>query len=239
MSTFRGLHKLADLHPIGIDCYSFRQIKFQDGVMRLRFTIRMLMIVTVVAATACGWYAMKRHHIKRRYQAISHLEELSGPVSWYDGGSEFEYVYGIELAGQFIDATLWKEISLLTEARTVSLNQTNVTDDDFKHLRRFWNIRHLSLFDTRVTSDGIDSLSRLTTLETLILSNTSIDDRAIGSLSQLKNLTTLNVRGTNISTLGIDRLQVALPNCRLFHDRNVGEPAAAPTYRASRFDNAD
>lgn len=205
--------------------------------MRPQFTLRTLMIFTVAFATACGWYAMKRQQMQRRYQAISHLEELSGPVSWYDGGSEFEYVHRIELEGHFIDETLWKEISVLTDARTVSLSETNVTDDDFKHLRRFWNIRDLYLRNTRVTSDGIGSLSRLTTLETLNISNTSIDDGAIRSLSQLKNLTTLNVHGTNISSLGIDRLRLALPNCRLFHGVRVGEPSDAPKDRASRFDN--
>ncbi len=205
--------------------------------MRPRFTIRTLMIFTVAVATACGWYAMKRQHLQRRYQAISHLQELSGPVSWYDGGSEYHYVYGIELAGHFIDEARWKEISLLTEARSVWLSETNVTDDDLKHLRSFWNIRHLSLQKTRVTSDGIDSLSRLTTLETLIVSNTSIGDEAICSLSRLKNLTTLNVRATNISPSGLDRLRAALPTCRLFHDGNVGESSDAPMDRASRFDH--
>lgn len=194
------------------------------GLMRPRFTIRTLMVITVVFATACGWLAMERQQLRRRYEAIAHLEELSGPVSWYDGGSDFECLHRIELEGHYIDQTLWNEISTLTEARTISLSRSNVTDDDFKHLRRFWNIRNLYLYDTAVTSEGIDSLSRLTALETLIISNTSIDDGAIGALTQLKKLTTLNVRGTNISELGIDRLRVALPNCRLIHDERVGEP---------------
>ena len=208
-----------------------------EGLMRLRFTIRTLLITAMVFATCCAWYAMKWQQLQRRYHAIAHLEKLSGPVSWYDQDSDFQYLHRIELQGKLIDETLWKEVSVLTEARTVSLSETNVTDDDLNYLRRFWNIRDLYLSNTSVTSEGIKSLTQLTTLETLIISNTSIDDRAIESLTQLKNLSTLNVWGTNISTSGIDQLRLALPNVRLFHDGRVGDPSDEPKDRASRFDN--
>jgi Leucine-rich repeat (LRR) protein len=196
--------------------------------MRPRFTIRTLMVLSVVIAIACAWYAMKREYLQRRLQAISRLEKLTGPVSWYDGGFEFEYIYEIELEGHDIDETLWQEISMLTEARSVLLRETNVTDDDLKHLSRFWNIRQLSLSNTAVTSDGMSALSRLKTLETLNISNTSIDDGAIRSLSGLRKLTSLNVHGTKISTLGIDRLRATLPNCRIYHDASVGDPGDPP-----------
>jgi hypothetical protein len=207
--------------------------------MRPRFTIRSVMIITVLVAMGCGWYAVKRKHLQRRAQAITHLVELSGPVSWYDGGTEFEYLYGIELEGHFIDERLWREISVLTEARKVSLIETNVTDHDFKHLRRFWNIRDLCLYNTRVTSVGVRSIAKLKSLETLIISNTLIDDDTIDSLLQLKNLSTLNVRGTNISTLGIARLRRAMPNCRLYCDDNIFELTGAPKERPPHFDNVE
>lgn len=184
----------------------------------MRFSIRALLLLTLACASFCGWLTWKRQQFQRRQQAIAHLEELSGPVSWYNEGSEFVYLHRIELQNHSIDDTLWNEISLLTEARTVSLSDTNVTDDDLKYLRRFWNIRDLYLSNTRVTSAGIESVCRLKTLRTLIISNTTIDDRVISSLSQLASLETLNVRGTDISVAGIEQLRLALPKCRLFHD---------------------
>lgn len=189
--------------------------------MRLRFRLSTLMVLIVLIASVCDWLAVKWQHMQSRQRAISHLEELSGPVSWYERDGDSGNVHGIELAGHHIDEELWNEISILSEARSVSLLETNITDDDLVHLRRFWNIRHLSLSNTLVTSNGMRSLSGLTTLETLVISNTSIDDGAIGPLTRFKNLTTLNVRGTHISTSGINRLRVALPNCRIYHDAGV------------------
>mgnify|MGYP001820742138 CR=1 FL=1 len=187
--------------------------------MRPQFTIRTLMVGTAIVACLCGWIAFQRHQIQRRRQAIARLEDLSGPVSYYNGGSAYDYVYGIELEGQVLDKSLWTDISMLSEeARSVWLGETNVTDAELGFLGRFRRIRHLSLCNTRVTSDGIDAISNLTSLDTLIISNTLVDDRAVPSLAKLNGLTGLNVHGTRISEAGIARLRSALPNCCICFD---------------------
>jgi hypothetical protein len=188
-------------------------------LMRLQFTIRTLMIGTAIVAGICSWIAFQRHHIQRRQLAIARLEDLSGPVSYYNGGSTYGYVYGIELEGQVLDKSLWTDISMFgDEARSLWLGETNVTDAELRFLRRFRRIEHLSLYNTKVTSDGIDAISNLASLNTLIISNTLVDDRAVPSLEKLHGLTVLNVHGTRISDAGITQLRSALPNCCIVHD---------------------
>lgn len=105
-----------------------------------------------IAAGLCGWIAFQRHYIQRRQLAIARLENLSGAVSYYNGGSTYGDVYGIELEGQVLDKSLWTDISMLgDEARSLWLGETNVTDAELQFLRHFRRIEHLSGTNTKVT----------------------------------------------------------------------------------------
>lgn len=65
-------------------------------------------------------------------------------------------------------------------------------DEQLKHLRRFWRLKHLTLLNTSVTGEGLANLRSLRNLETLRIYSTPIGDKGlqhIGEIESLKSLT--------------------------------------------------
>ena len=68
-------------------------------------------------------------------------------------------------------------------------------------------------------SDGA-FLTTLKTANGIDLSYTAITDEMIGHLSELEDLEWLNIEKTQITHSAIHELQLALPNCEVYHDNN-------------------
>jgi hypothetical protein len=123
----------------------------------------------------------------------------------------------------------------------VNLGERRVTDADLVHLKGLKDLEELDLTRTRITSDGLVNLKELATLRKLFLTDTKVDDPGISILKGLKALETLGLSGTKISDSGLDhlhgltglkslfcigtgvtdagaeKLQKALPKCRIAH----------------------
>lgn len=73
-------------------------------------------------------------------------------------------------------------------------------------------------FTSPLINDGhLRHLLPLTGLRDLELDGTQITDRGLASLAVLVHLNRLDVSGTGVTRAGIQRLQLALPHCRIIH----------------------
>ena len=207
--------------------------------MRPHFTIRTLLLGTLLVACICGGTLWHRRSMElkrqRRQEALVWLKERAGPIS-YSGSNQ---VYSVNLNRQRIDESTWYYLVSLNDAHAVRLDETNLNGTDLRRFSRFKNLKLLSLHNTRVaddhlplllpnsnledlylagtdvTSAGVPTMRQFRKLLNLNIANTKIDDAAVPVLIQMKQLQRLNANRTCISADGLHQLRNALPNCKI------------------------
>ncbi len=152
---------------------------------------------------------------------LSQLESLSLPDSEV-GDRELEAMTGLaslvslDLArGRITDSGV-KHVAAFTGLSTLALQGTQVTDEGLKTLGTMNQLINLGLADTQVTDVGMAHLSSLRRIYQMTLNNTLITDASVDHLSRLKSLRFLYLRNTKMSADGLDRLEKALPRCKIY-----------------------
>lgn len=97
-------------------------------------------------------------------------------------------------------------ISRMTRLTRLTLQGSNVSDDDLRHLARLTNLEELNLWHTGVGDAGVTSISGMTTLKSLQLGDTRITDAAVRELSKLTELRQLALARTKITDDGLKSL---------------------------------
>jgi hypothetical protein len=134
---------------------------------------------------------------------------LSLPLSWFAARMErirkhkqaIHAVHGlggrVMLSELVIPPRIWQLLGAEQEyfavGLYVGLNGTAVTDADLEHLEAVGNLQGLSLSDTEITDEGLKHLVGLT------------------------NLRHLDLLGTKVTPEGVERLQEALPECKIMY----------------------
>ena len=103
-------------------------------------------------------------------------------------------------------------LARLKQLRSLALEGTSVSD--LTPLAGLDQLEWLGLSSTQVSD--ISSLGGLVNLKSLSLIATQVSD--LTPLAGLTKLTELDVTGTSVSTVQIESLQKALPNCAIQHD---------------------
>jgi hypothetical protein len=78
-------------------------------------------------------------------------------------------------------------------------------------------LKRLAIPGWQVSRGGFAILSRLTHLRELVLSDTPISDAELVHLEELRELEDVWLFSTHVSSAGVERLQRAIPNCRIHH----------------------
>jgi hypothetical protein len=134
----------------------------------------------------------------------------------------------------------------LTELQTLDLRQTKVTDAGLVNLQGLTHLTLLDLADTQVTDAGLAHITNLTELRSLNLAGTQVTDAGLAHLKGLKRLVLMNLQGTKVTDAGlthlegltrlrglylsrakvtdagVEKLQQALPNCKIMHVASGG-----------------
>ena len=96
------------------------------------------------------------------------------------------------------------------------LVNASVSDAGLRKLAKAKNLVMLVIIGSpEVGDDGLAGLAALQNLDTLTLERTSVTDAGLVHLEKLRNLRNLNLSKTAVSMAGIDRLQRALPKCKI------------------------
>ena len=115
---------------------------------------------------------------------------------------------------QITDAGL-AHLEGLTKLETLDLSSTKVTDAGLAHLKGMTGLEALHLNGTEITDAGLAHLKKLTKLKALSLSGTATTDAGLMELKRMRNLVDLNLFDTKITDAGVEKLQAALPKCRV------------------------
>ncbi|MCE9545197.1 MAG: hypothetical protein K8T25_06735 [Planctomycetia bacterium] len=199
-----------------------------------QYRLRTLLIVMAIISIGMGWWSYKA---RKQREAITAIEAAGGyvcydfpirhppePSQW----SKFlvrtfgqEYLADVKMASFFghtcTDATL-KQLRGLAKLEWLYLKRTDVTDAGLAHLRGLTELTKLNLSETtQVTDAGLKHVKELTKLEELHLTDTLVTDAGLEHLKVLSELRVLSLDHTPVTNAGVARLQMSLPNCKIYH----------------------
>ena len=143
-----------------------------------RFSLRTAFLTFSVVAILLGIWTTRS--VKQR-QAVTALKQLGGEVVYYDDdASRLSKTMSSWLGRDFVYSVY-----------SVDLSDTEITDEDLRHLADLWTITSLWLSGTKVTGAGFDQLLNLQNLEGLGL-GAQVTNEPLRHVGQLRSLTYIN-----------------------------------------------
>src|SRR5262249_29708439 len=106
-------------------------------------------------------------------------------------------LYSLSLANTQVTDEQLKHLGHLNRLRALHLQHTNLKGWGFVHIKDFSYLRNLTFWWTKVTDEYFEYLSNLNSLEALNLSSTNITDQALSHLQDLPNLEDIDLWGTH------------------------------------------
>jgi hypothetical protein len=179
---------------------------------RFQFSIRSLLVLTVVVAIACSWLAVERGQARKQREAVEGIERLNGRV-YYD--------FHLDPSGNTVVSSVppWASDllgdALFEEVTQVDLSNVAVGDADLQRLTALPRLRWLFLRATEVSDAGLEHPKGLTRLQYLGLAGTKIGDAGLEHLRGLTRLDELDLTGTKVTNAGVKKLQQGLPKCQI------------------------
>ena len=135
---------------------------------------------------------------------------------------ELNQLQTLELWGTNVTDVGLANLKELTLLENLDLSKTGITDAGLANLKGLVKLQRLYLRITNVADAGLVNLRELTQLQTLDLGGTKVSDAGIVNLKGLTQLQGLDLRTaggrtTKVTSAGLNDLQKALPNCKIYH----------------------
>ena len=195
----------------------------------LQFSLRSLMIFTMICAAVSGYLAKKIEQKRHEQAAVDAIVKLGGLVSYdYDqgGGAReptpawltellgenfFSDVEDVDFGAGHVPQSNFAsadtiDFEYLIRLETLDLSRANLSDAGMAHLEGLSQLRQLNLRWNHATDVGVARISGLTRLEELDLTWNRITDRGLVELSGLSRLRKLNLSDNPINDPGLEHL---------------------------------
>jgi Leucine Rich repeat len=199
-----------------------------------QFSLRSLLIATVIIAVLCGWLGSQFEQRRKQQEAVREVVKAGGDVLYdyerVEGDRHWEpraeppgpawlrnllgedFFGDIEYVAFYDDATSTDAklatIEKLISLRGVNLEESNVTDGGLEHLAGLERLEYLWLSRTRITNDGLVNLRRLSKLKLLNVSHTEITDDGLANLKRLTELEYLDLSENPLTDTALEHLNV-------------------------------
>ncbi len=187
----------------------------------LQFSLRSLLIFTVICALACEWIVHWIEHKRMRQEAIDALLKIGGRVIFdfqQPGGSgvstgpmwlrrqlgenAFDDVVEVDLIGDELTDEALKNLKAIPSVKSLRLLYAGkVTDSGLSNLAPLVKLQRLVIEGSQVT--GIDSLDGLPELESLTLAGNNLTDAGIAKIKGLTGLRELSLSGRGLTDAGL------------------------------------
>src|SRR5258708_7595905 len=121
---------------------------------RFQFSLRTLLIFTLVVAVACAWLGRKIEQKRREREAVEAIVKKGG-VAWYEMENGIEKPAGPDWLRNLLGEDFFSEV------QGVDFYHRPVTDSELGFLKTLTTIQTLNLESTRVTDAGLANLEGL------------------------------------------------------------------------------
>jgi hypothetical protein len=194
------------------------------GLWRFQFSIRSLLAMVVVVAIPCSWMTVEMKAAEMQREALKRMDV----THWWDDsraeiGFDYQFDAGDILSPKPKGATpggpKWLRDLLsddfFADVIVFDANNSDFSDKQLEHVKGLRQLKMLFILDTKITDRGLEYLIDVPQLEYLYLDGTSVTDIGLDSLKCLTRLKYLEICQAKVTGEGLNRLQEALPNCRI------------------------
>ena len=126
---------------------------------------------------------------------------------------DMQQLQSLDLSGSKIASLIY--IKNLHQLQRLELAETNINDDDLRHIVHLHKLHILSLESTNITNDALKYIVQLKSLETLYLKRTQIDNGAVVYFKKLPHLYELHLKGTKVTLDAMYKIQTFAPRCKI------------------------
>jgi hypothetical protein len=177
------------------------------------------------------WFAIRFPQAQRQERAVIAINKLGGHViPWVEfiGEPGYRKLLGVELSDSNVTDDDLELLASLNGPGDLNLTNTKVSDAGLRHLVGLKRLHSLELNRTKITDAGLETIGTIHELVGLDLERTEVTDAGLDHIRGLTNLVWLDLRDTKVTKLGLNKLQQALPNCKIHWDPPPnGEPKKA------------
>jgi hypothetical protein len=140
---------------------------------RLQFTLRSLLILTLLVSLPLGWMAFRRAQVQRRWKRYHALKTLGGEIDLHfanrgerlegDGADDSPpwHIIAVRLPKSRITNAELALVESLSTLKELDLSGTKISDEGLARLGRLDRLEQLDLRDTRTTETGVSQLKKL------------------------------------------------------------------------------
>ncbi|MBL8795350.1 MAG: CocE/NonD family hydrolase [Planctomycetia bacterium] len=199
-----------EVHP-----NTFEPVKSIDGAKMAKNTIHLSaehpskVILPVIAPET---YLPERKGAADPGQ-VDRLKQIGARIQFDDQ----QRIIGVNLGERRLADADLANLQGLDHLQELDLTRTRITSAGLVHLQGLTSLKKLFLTETPVDDAGIGSLKGMKSLEVLGLSGTKVGDSALAQLEALPGLRSLFCIGTGVTDARVEKLQKALPQCRVTH----------------------
>ncbi len=172
-----------------------------------QFSLRTLLVVTVVLGLACGWLANNAERKRRERDAVAAIQKVGGSA-FYDYQHNVEYQDvppsatppGPEWLRRLLGDNFFCKVD------SAYLVRSSVSDADIENLATLADLKVLMLEGANVGDTQLERLKGLTQLKGLNLQGTKVGDAAMKYIGGMNHLKSLDLLGTNVTDAGLAQL---------------------------------
>ncbi len=180
-----------------------------------QFSLRTLLVLTVIVSLGMGWLMKERRRIAARREALIEAgwewDNFPKQPGWHRmlyGDDEPAFVYSLGIGDSNATDAELVHLTGLTQLKNLSLRKAQITDAGLTRLKGLGltQLIMLHLDNTPITDAGLVHLTGLTQLRHLGLNNTQITDAGLVHLTGLTQLQSLGLNNTQITDAGLVHL---------------------------------
>ena len=136
--------------------------------LRFQFSIRSLLLLTVVVAVACSWLAAEMERARKQRETVEEIEKAGGTVSYdYQLDPYGDWDTRCQATGTSRGCEKLLGDDLFVNVTEVSFAKSAISDAGLEHLKGLTQLQRLDLRGTKVSDAGLEHLKGLTQLQRL------------------------------------------------------------------------
>ena len=196
-----------------------------------QFSLKTLLVVVSLSCFGFAWIGWRMQQARENRERVAASEkEIEKTVAAIENSGGMVFSGNEErrpqtwLEGQFddpgdADDPVRDDLKVTTVIFLSYAQGGKVTDAELEQLLKgLENLEDLDLYRTNITDAGLEHVKVLKNLRYLNLHwQKKVTDAGLEYLKGLESLQHLDLRGTNVTDEGVNKLQRALPNCRISH----------------------
>jgi hypothetical protein len=198
---------------------------------RFQFSIRSLLVLTVVVALPCSWMAVEMKEARQQREVIFAIENAGGTVHYHwevdtdsrllpnpgpPGPAPLRRLLGKDFLDAVVVVDLGKDF--VTCGTGQRFDPLPVSDAVLEQLVGLPQFQRLGLRRREIADAGFERITELDQLKEIDLSGTNVTNATLGRLRRLRCLEELALMATQVNDDGLEQLK-GLPHLRsLFLD---------------------